>query len=203
MLISCPNCKSTFAVPANAIGANGRKLKCSKCTHIWHQVPAQFDKKLNSFLETEFKESNNLPATIKPKFRPLFAASLAVLMLLVAVVQIIKSPQSMGEMVGVQNLEGLRFNNMKVTSELVDNAIDIYVSGEIINVSDKKIKIPPVKLAIYSKGGRVMANNQLLLQKKYLEPFEVFPIKPEITRVSGNARNLELSFENWAEASFR
>lgn len=203
MIISCPNCKSTFALPTNAIGASGRKLKCSKCANVWHQGPVEYEKKLNSFLETEYKESSNLPATVAPKFNLLYAISLVMLTLLVALIQIIKTPESMGGMVGIQNLEGLRFNNVQVNSELVDKALDFYVSGEIINVSDKKIKIPPVKLSIYSKGGRVMASNQLILQKDFLEPFEVFPIKPEITRVSGNAGNIELSFENWAESALR
>jgi predicted Zn finger-like uncharacterized protein len=36
--ISCPNCKSTFRVPANALGTEGRKLRCSSCKHEWHAM---------------------------------------------------------------------------------------------------------------------------------------------------------------------
>lgn len=39
MLISCPECATTFSVPDGAIGAKGRTLKCAKCGHKWHYSP--------------------------------------------------------------------------------------------------------------------------------------------------------------------
>ncbi|MDO8606972.1 MAG: DUF3426 domain-containing protein [Phaeospirillum sp.] len=39
MLISCPNCATNFSIPDSALGATGRKLKCAKCGHKWHQQP--------------------------------------------------------------------------------------------------------------------------------------------------------------------
>lgn len=38
MRLSCPSCDQSFSVPDNAIGAKGRKLRCSKCGHEWHQT---------------------------------------------------------------------------------------------------------------------------------------------------------------------
>lgn len=35
MEVSCPQCAQTFMLPEGAIGAAGRRLKCSKCGHIW------------------------------------------------------------------------------------------------------------------------------------------------------------------------
>ncbi len=39
--IACPNCHSTFKVPANAVGAEGRKLRCSNCGNNWHAQPSE------------------------------------------------------------------------------------------------------------------------------------------------------------------
>ena len=39
MLITCPNCGTNFSIPDSALGATGRKLKCAKCGHKWHQQP--------------------------------------------------------------------------------------------------------------------------------------------------------------------
>lgn len=36
MIISCPNCGASFNVKAEALGPNGRTVKCSKCDHRWH-----------------------------------------------------------------------------------------------------------------------------------------------------------------------
>ncbi|MEQ8335106.1 DUF3426 domain-containing protein [Nisaea sp.] len=38
MKLTCPECTQHFSVPDNAIGPKGRKLRCSKCGHQWHQT---------------------------------------------------------------------------------------------------------------------------------------------------------------------
>ena len=39
MIVSCPNCETRFTLPDGAISATGRKMKCAKCGHKWHQMP--------------------------------------------------------------------------------------------------------------------------------------------------------------------
>ncbi len=43
MILECPNCQTRFMVPDNAIGADGRKVRCAKCKHQWHQMPDHDD----------------------------------------------------------------------------------------------------------------------------------------------------------------
>jgi predicted Zn finger-like uncharacterized protein len=63
--ISCPNCKSTFRVPANALGDKGRMLRCSSCKHEWHAMiyELQYDEQLP---KTTFVEELLTPP--KPNF---------------------------------------------------------------------------------------------------------------------------------------
>lgn len=35
MIIECPNCNTSFNVPDTAISSEGRKVKCSRCQHVW------------------------------------------------------------------------------------------------------------------------------------------------------------------------
>lgn len=37
MQIACPACHTRYTVPDNAIGAQGRIVRCAKCRHSWHQ----------------------------------------------------------------------------------------------------------------------------------------------------------------------
>lgn len=39
MIISCPSCASRFNVDETALTPEGRKVKCSKCEHVWVQTP--------------------------------------------------------------------------------------------------------------------------------------------------------------------
>ena len=207
MLISCPNCKTTFAIPAKAVGATGKKVKCSKCAHVWLQPPLQIDKaQLDSLLKVEYKPTTNLPTKYKPKIKYAYVATLIVLVVLCVAVQMFKSPENYSiitQQFGLDDYEGLRFHNFKVDSEIVDNRVDFYLKGTIVNTSDRRIKLPAMNVRVLSTGGRQMAKSQLKLEKDYIEPFESINISPEITKISGNADKIELTFENWAEATFR
>ncbi|MDW3206493.1 MAG: DUF3426 domain-containing protein [Alphaproteobacteria bacterium] len=39
MILSCPNCETRFRVKDDAIGPNGRKVKCRNCAHTWKAMP--------------------------------------------------------------------------------------------------------------------------------------------------------------------
>ncbi len=39
MIISCPECETKFAIADAVLGERGRKVRCFKCGHAWHQMP--------------------------------------------------------------------------------------------------------------------------------------------------------------------
>lgn len=47
MYITCPNCQTKFIVTSNQIGINGRRVKCSECSHLWYQKLDYNTSKLN------------------------------------------------------------------------------------------------------------------------------------------------------------
>ena len=40
MIIACPACNTRYVVPDNAIGVDGRTVRCAKCKHSWFQEGA-------------------------------------------------------------------------------------------------------------------------------------------------------------------
>ena len=70
MRIACPNCSAYFDVPEDAIPEEGRKLRCSRCQHKWHQLPIEENNELAfedvtedlpNPLKTEIELSDNIP----------------------------------------------------------------------------------------------------------------------------------------------
>jgi predicted Zn finger-like uncharacterized protein len=39
MLITCPNCQSSYTVADTALGEKGRSVRCAKCKQVWHAEP--------------------------------------------------------------------------------------------------------------------------------------------------------------------
>lgn len=39
MIIVCPSCIARYRVAVDALGATGRRVKCSRCGYIWHAEP--------------------------------------------------------------------------------------------------------------------------------------------------------------------
>lgn len=39
MILVCPNCTARYEVDGTKFPAEGRKVRCKKCGHVWHQAP--------------------------------------------------------------------------------------------------------------------------------------------------------------------
>ena len=63
MIIECPNCNKKFNLDEKLIPQNGRTLKCSSCSHIWHhKVSLNIDNNNNKILEDTKTKSDIKPS---------------------------------------------------------------------------------------------------------------------------------------------
>lgn len=39
MIVTCSSCSTRFTVDPTVLGAHGRRVRCVRCGHVWHQMP--------------------------------------------------------------------------------------------------------------------------------------------------------------------
>lgn len=41
MIVSCPSCSTRYKMDPTTFGPEGRRVRCTKCAHVWTQMPAE------------------------------------------------------------------------------------------------------------------------------------------------------------------
>lgn len=202
MLIGCPNCKVSFAVPAKAIGNSGRNLKCSKCSHIWFQEPLNFDRdKLDQMLTVEApkdEENKQLPAKIKDQ--KIYYKLLILLILTVAAFYLekMKSP----DFSGVKDYQQLSFSGIAVKNNMVDGKYNFLVTGKIINSENKIAYTKPVTIKIYDKAQKVIKESTIKLDTETIAPKASYNFSITLDNVNMAADKVVIESEHWLEKLF-
>jgi predicted Zn finger-like uncharacterized protein len=90
MYITCENCNTVFIVTYEQIGEAGRKVKCSKCTNIWHQkplskkhiIPVQISTKTSDFKPPAYNAHLPVPIVYTPRTHNSFTFLLITMIIL-------------------------------------------------------------------------------------------------------------------------
>ncbi len=202
MIITCPACSTQFAVPQNAIGEEGKQVKCSKCGNIWHQLPLEALADTSN-LEPEpthtepLPKGGGLPAAIEPHPTPkalkIATLVLCVITLLAAIPAASLHMPALGAAFGMHSTEGLRFVEVTSKRQRLGPRLTFALNGQIVNRAEVTRYVPDMHVTVLSKGGRKLGEAQFAPEKRYLEPGESMGIAPEIGNVSGNAYTLKVS----------
>jgi predicted Zn finger-like uncharacterized protein len=66
MVVTCPNCRSRYAVDPLKIGPAGRTVECARCHHQWHQK-VEGEQPAPELVIRPITKGSGLPAVIPPK----------------------------------------------------------------------------------------------------------------------------------------
>ena len=120
MYIACPECDTRFVVTPEQIGTHGRKVKCSKCSHIWHQ---RLDNHLRiepvlepvTLVATPLGKGVNLPALLPIKI-PAYLYGLPVLLIGMIVFMTITLFQDSFGLHSILNDKELSIRDLQITN---------------------------------------------------------------------------------------
>ncbi len=219
MIITCPSCSAQFAVPDGAIPPVGRKVKCAKCSHVWHQKPLEAVADTSAVTPppasvAPIPEGGNVPAlATKDKNRYLKAALWLLLSLSLAtnfflyqhsLTSLMPFLAGVYNSLGLYETEGFSFNDLSAKVERVENHLVVTVDGTLKNENtDTPQTLHPASISLLSEKGNVMdkrAYNEI--SGTTLEPGGSVPFQHVINDISGNTHTIIVDIQNPVERTF-
>lgn len=200
MILTCPNCSTRYLLNSSMLGAEGRKVRCANCAHVWFQEPDDFipDEDIPDVTrppevddDEPIPRATNLPARgdedieeiedsrryAMMVFAALFIAGLVGLFAgREALVKAFPESNRLFAMLSMQPPapgEGLAFENIKaIERTAIDGRKMIRISGEIANLTGDTITLPPIEARL--KGA--------------LSVIRTWPVESPVTELEGGSR---------------
>ncbi len=220
MILTCPECKTQFAVPSTAIGSKGRKVKCSSCKHVWHQKPleeivdiSKIDKEPKNV--KEIPKNSGLPAVTNPPENTNFykKISFALLLLITIFVAITANRGLVLEVrpelvkfydaIGMQVTDGLILSDFIIDKKMVGNEIEFNITGSIENESVYDLEIPNLVINILTKSGKIIKTFDYKPEQSYIESHDKVVLKAKLEDIADNAERIVVDLGNSWEHIFR
>lgn len=217
MILTCPDCSARFAVDAEKLGPDGRRVKCGKCDHVWFEsapVPDLEDhgEPVAPVTPLEPEEQSTIPVRNLPAIHRaqkarsartgwtvsvlLLAAILAALWFGRAhIARALPQMEAVYAAVGIAAFplpgEGLRIDFDPRTEDGV-----LSLRGEIINDSDSVREVPGLEVVISDASQVTLKSWAFSSDVRRLGPGETVAFTTQTDEVPEGAANVSISFTN-------
>jgi predicted Zn finger-like uncharacterized protein len=125
------------------------------------------------------------------------ALVLAVVIWRADMVRLMPQTAAFYKLVGLDvNLRGLRFRDVKITSELVEGKPVLVIEGAITDESNKPVELPRLRFSVRdAQGAEIYAWNSVL-EQSVLQPGEKAMFKSRLASPPPEGRNIDVRFFN-------
>lgn len=195
MYISCPKCGTKFSVDATKIGNKGKKVRCSKCSHVWHQ-DQENKLRVSPLLTTNNSEASdkkiNLPALLPVKntsnnyLNTLMAIGMIVLTLLILFHEKLGINKSFGN--GKLAIKDIEVNKIEKDK--------IKVSYKIYNLSQEDQNIPLIRIRVLDENNNILKSKITYHKKIRIPPNQFIRASKEFLVNGKSAENIDIMIGN-------
>ncbi len=221
MILTCPECGTRDNAKDEAFLPAGRRVRCAKCAHSWHQAPPEAEPEPEapaapqpqSYAPAPSIEPQSVAA--KPKRAPGGLAAAGGWLGLVAVVLVIgfaavSYRQSVAAVwprsatlysaLGIPvNVRGLIFEGVAYHRESEDRQSVLAVSGRLVNVSGRSQPVPPIRGVLTTADGHQLYRWQFAAGKAVLGAGESLNFLTRLSSPPAAARHLDLTLTGSGE----
>jgi predicted Zn finger-like uncharacterized protein len=173
MIVSCPSCTTRYLIDPTALGGEGRRVRCAKCNHIWHErPPADMPKRVDVLPPDDEPKAipfgSNLPAVVARRRRAnrlgWLAVAAAVIIIIVAGLlargAIVDAWPPAGKLYSAIGLgsekpdtSGLAFRDVAYEQIFEGEVPILVIRGSVFNEGDHDREVPPIRIALLDAAG--------------------------------------------------
>jgi len=221
MILECPNCSSKFNLDSTALGAEGKKVRCTSCEYTWFQAAenptppvdeakpetnAKADGTPDAKADVEFKPRRKRPTKEEPKKKKLpisvgIAASILVFLLVAkgTVVSLWEPAALLYETIGMDAPvlgQNLAFLDVQVEETEKEGQRFLKISGNIVNNVSQPLEIPPLKAQVRDASQNILQEWQFTANSKRIIPDEFQIFTTEVAAEFDAASSVIITFAN-------
>ena len=200
MIVTCERCSTKYHIADEAIGLNGRNVKCTKCSYIWFQDYRKVNNKSAKKKKVQPKIHNTaLPVVIEyliPKWLQLIPAFFMTLVIITGLF-VFQEPlannisylSTFYNKIGVPVTKDMILNGVEI-KEKENNTLDI--NGFVINKSEQYRRVPTILINLVDNNNQ-MSTRVIPVSSSYLQKDEKHPFYKRINDLPQNTKLVSIT----------
>lgn len=186
MILQCKNCNARYLVPDNAIGSEGRTVRCARCSHNWFEHPLPVSN-ISSSAENipDFDTMiGNINATVKPladgsnlpAHRSRTPVGLKAMVAIFAILTIALSLfMTMPKLFGIFPSKGLVLADIQIQKHTDEKTNTVEITGNILNTTDDLRKVPNLRVILLDGANNPLQSWEFKSNGETLKSNETMP----------------------------
>lgn len=191
MYIICPKCNTNFVITENQIGKTGRKVRCSKCKHIW--IAKQTNKNNHSSKKENIIPTKNESKPITPETR-FYDGNARLLPTIIkdrnnqdAKLCFYKWAITLLVIVMIISLDVINFGHFRFSQDFIVKEVDARsidnnktkIEFTIVNNTTRTLNLPIIRYRFFDKNNKIITRKLVENKIAKLEPKESITIYKE------------------------
>lgn len=219
MILSCPSCATRYRADTSALGAEGRKVRCASCGHVWLARP-EGDAALPEIqpaADTEPKQVHRAyREKVEQKRRQAIRAAaggawgglaaavagviVCALLFRADIVSLWPQASSAYAAVGIEaNPYGVALSDLEISREMQDGLPVIVIAGEVRNIDRRERQAPALRAALLNAESAPVLEWTVLIEGGAMRPGETRQFRTLVSDAPASAVEAEVTLAGLAE----